>query len=146
MNEINMTNHLAEIHRINVLALATHYDLVKRTFSEIVGISKSTYDNCFMNNKTAPSKKTMEMIAVAFNINEGALDKVDFEPVADSSLPDKPVAAPKRPAPKKVAPALPVVIEQTQIHLRVGKTTIETEVSKDIAEQILKLAVWGDVL
>ena len=145
MNGINMTNHLAEIHRINVLSLVTHYDLVKRTFSEIVGISKSTYDNCFTNNKTDPSKKTMEMIAVAFNINEGALDKVDFEPVVNSSLPDR-SAAPKRPAPKKAAPALPVVIEQTQIHLRVGKTTIETEVSKDIAEQILKLAVWGDVL
>ena len=142
MTEIDNTNKLGQIRATNVKAIMKEKRILRADLFRFTGVSISTIGNCFGDAmKTAPSAKTVNRILRSFQLEDGALDKADFDPATAS---DDPIIFEAEEKP--VEEALPVIIRQTKITIQIGKTTIDTEVDEVLAARILKLVVLGEDL
>ena len=147
---MTMDNLLAKIQRKNVSDLNEHLELSIADFAQYTGISSASLRNTFFgsNIRTDPSKKTMDRIYEAFpTLPEGVLDRengFDKEVTSlhmDDRLKDVP---PPKAKPRAKPAVVPAVITQVEIDIKIGKTTIHTEVPENIAKEILALVVLGE--
>ncbi len=134
----DLTNKLAEIQRTNVRQLMeqngidTHKDM-----AAIVGeVSSQTIGNSFGNNaRTDPSKKTLRLIYEAFpSLPSGSLDIVGGVPTMTP------------PAEAESSAKLPAVILMEEVTVKIGKTTIHSEIPLERVEALISYLIFGDKL
>lgn len=136
-NEADMTNRLAEIQRKNVRGLMEHLSLTAPDMAELTGMSRGSIANTFGGKpRTIPSKRTMKALYKVFEMVAGSLERSDFDPTTVGLKEEG--ATPTT--------ALPAVIPQTAVRLTIGKTVIDTELSSEDAEKVLRFVVFGDSL
>ncbi len=138
--EHDVTNKLAVIQRTNVRQLMeqngidTHKDM-----AAIVGeVSSQTFGNSFGNNaRTDPSKKTLRLIYEAFpSLPSGSLDIVDGVPSM----------APPADSESENSAKLPAVILMEEVTVKIGKTTIHSEIPLERVEALISYLIFGDKL
>ena len=79
---MNVTNPLAEIHRVNVKKLTCFHKISQRELADKIGVGRSILKDSFGDSKRPrdPSEKTMLAITNYYQIWQGALDDRDFDP------------------------------------------------------------------
>ena len=139
----DMQNKLAVIQRGNVAALMAHCEMSNSIFAGVTSLSPSTIGSSFGKGaRTAPSEKSLSKIYEAFDLEPGILDLKDTIFNDDTEMvipvrPDNTVSA--RPRKMKV----PTVIEQTEINIQIGKTTIHTHIPAARAKRVLAFIILG---
>lgn len=126
----NMENKLATIQRENVSKLMEVMELSRVELCKYTGLSSSTFGNSFRLSKaiTDPSRKSLDTIYRTFGLDAGILD------IADAVT-------------KEVEFTIPSPIVKnplTTVHLKIGTTIIETQITSRRAKELLTMLILGE--